>query len=121
MSIISQIDHTRKTLIENVTNLISSAKIYEKELENRIGGFNQKINQLPKIEKQYIVLQRKYQLNEETVKYLQSKKYEASLAKAGTESDHKIIDSARLDGNKPVSPNKDLSYFLGIFSPIWDL
>ena len=29
--------------------------------------------------------------------YLQNKKYEASLAKAGTESDHKVIDYARLD------------------------
>ena len=54
---------------------------------------------------------KKQQLNEETAKYLQTKRYEASLAKAGTNSDHKIIDTARLDSDVPVFPNKSYIYF----------
>ena len=45
---------------------------------------------------------------------LQQKRYEASLAKAGTESDHKVIDPARLDSETPIKPKKKLSYLLAI-------
>jgi capsular polysaccharide biosynthesis protein len=54
--------------------------------------------------------------------YLRNKKYEASLAKAGTESDHKVIDYARLDSEIPVSPRNSVAYFfcliLGLLLPI---
>tara|TARA_B100000902_G_scaffold25426_1_gene30550 strand:+ start:3809 stop:6235 length:2427 start_codon:yes stop_codon:yes gene_type:complete len=120
-AIISQIIHTKETIIENVRNLISSAAIYEKDLKNRINKFNTKINKLPQAEKNYIILKRKYEYNEQTAIYLQEKRYEASLAKAGTESDHKVIDPARLDSQKPISPKKSLIYFfsliIGLFIP----
>ena len=32
--------------------------------------------------------------------------YEASLAKAGTESDHKVIDPGMLDNQTPIKPRK---------------
>ena len=113
-SIISQIEHTKRTIIENVTNLIASASIYENELKGRINSFNYKINKLPEAEKNYLILKRKHEANEQTVGYLQQKRYEASLAKAGTESDHKVIDPARLDSETPIRPKKKLSYLLAI-------
>jgi len=121
-AVISQIEHTKSTIIENVSNLIASASIYENELKNRISSFNNKINQLPEAEKNYLILKRKHEYNEQTAVYLQQKRYEASLAKAGTESDHKVIDPARLDSEIPIKPRKSLSYFLsvlcGLFIPI---
>ncbi len=121
-AILSQIEHSKNTIIENISNLIASASIYEKDLKNRVTKFNKKINQLPEAEKKYVILKRKYEYNEQTAVYLQQKRYEASLAKAGTESDHKVIDSARLDNDKPIYPKKGLAYFiafiLGIITPI---
>ena len=121
-AVIAQIEHTKKTIIENVTNLISSASIYKKDLINRINTFNKNINQLPEAEKNYLILKRKYEYNEKTAVYLQQKKYEASLAKAGTEADHAVIDKARLDSDVPIKPRKSLAYFIamivGIFIPI---
>lgn len=111
-AVLAQIEHTKQTIIENIKNLISSAAIYENDLKNRINQFNSKINKLPEAEKKYIVLKRKYQYNEQTAIYLQQKRYEASLAKAGTESDHKVIDAARLDSQRPIKPKKTLTYFL---------
>ena len=111
-AVLAQIEHTKQTIIENIKNLISSAAIYENDLKNRINQFNSKINKLPEAEKKYIILKRKYQYNEQTAIYLQQKRYEASLAKAGTESDHKVIDAARLDSQKPIKPKKTLTYFL---------
>ena len=121
-AIISQIEHTKNTIIENVSNLISSASIYENDLKERINLFNKNINQLPEAEKNYLILKRKYEYNEQTTIYLQQKRYEASLAKAGTESDHKVIDPARLDSEIPIKPRKSLTYFIsiliGLFIPI---
>ena len=122
IAVLSQINHTKKIIIENVNNLISSASIYEVDLIDRITIFNKKINKLPEAEKDYLILRRKYEYNEQTAIYLQQKRYEASLAKAGTESDHKVIDFARLDSEKPTSPRKSLTYFIallfGILIPI---
>ena len=121
-AIVSQIEHTKNTIIENVNNLIASASIYEEELKNRITSFNNKINKLPEAQKKYLILKRQYEYNEKTSVYLQQKRYEASLAKAGTESDHKVIDPARLDSAIPVKPRKRLAYFMailiGFFIPI---
>ena len=122
IAVLSQINHTKKIIIENVNNLISSASIYEVDLIDRITIFDKKINKLPEAEKDYLILRRKYEYNEQTAIYLQQKRYEASLAKAGTESDHKVIDFARLDSEKPTSPRKSLTYFIallfGILIPI---
>jgi capsular exopolysaccharide synthesis family protein len=121
-AMVSQIAHTKNTIIENVNNLISSASIYEEELKNRITSFNNKINKLPEAQKKYLILKRQYEYNEKTSVYLQQKRYEASLAKAGTESDHKVIDPARLDNAIPIKPRKGLAYFIailiGFFIPI---
>ena len=114
IAVLSQINHTKKTIIENVNNLISSASIYEVDLIDRITTFDKKINKLPEAEKDYLILRRKYEYNEQTAIYLQQKRYEASLAKAGTESDHKVIDFARLDNEKPISPRKSLAYFIAL-------
>ena len=114
IAVLSQINHTKKTIIENVNNLISSASIYEVDLIDRITTFDKKINKLPEAEKDYLILRRKYEYNEQTAIYLQQKRYEASLAKAGTESDHKVIDYARLDNEKPISPRKSLAYFIAL-------
>lgn len=122
LAVLSQITHTKATIIENVKNLISSASIYEKDLKNRINTFTSRINKLPEVEKNYLILKRKHEYNEQTAIYLQQKRYEASLAKAGTESDHKVIDPARLDNERPIKPRKSLAYFiallLGLILPI---
>jgi len=114
IAILSQINHTKKTIIENVNNLISSASIYEVDLIDRITTFDKKINKLPEAEKDYLILRRKYEYNEQTSIYLQQKRYEVSLAKAGTESDHKVIDFARLDSEEPISPRKSLANFIAL-------
>ena len=122
ISIITQIKNTKEILIENLSNLISNTKIYENDLLKRQDNYNNSINSLPQYQKEYINLKREYLYNEQTLAYLQNKKYEASLAKAGTESDHKVIDYARLDSEIPVSPKSSVTYFfcllLGLFIPI---
>ena len=123
ISIITQIKSTKEILIENLSNLISNTKIYENDLLKRQDNYNNSINSLPQYQKEYINLKREYLYNEQTLAYLQNKKYEASLAKAGTESDHKVIDYARLDSEIPVSPKSSVTYFFFIhfFTNIFEI
>ncbi|MAU37092.1 MAG: hypothetical protein CMD14_06950 [Flavobacteriales bacterium] len=121
-AIISQIEQTKSAIIENVSNLIAAASISENDLKKRINTFRNDLKGLPTAQKEYLILKRKYEYNEQTSVYLQQKRYEASLAKAGTESDHKVIDPARLDSEVPVKPRKNLAYFIavliGLFIPV---
>ena len=66
---------------------------------------------LPKSERDFVQLQRKFDLSENIYKYLLEKKEEAKIAEAGNVSDHKVIDYARLDSKRPSSPNKRISFF----------
>ena len=122
ISLLAQIKSTKEILIENLNNLVATSKIYEEDLLARITDYSSSINRLPKHQKEYINLKREFLYNEQTLVYLQNKKYEASLAKAGTESDHKVIDYARLDSEIPVSPRNSVAYFFcllfGMLLPI---
>ena len=72
-SIVNQIEYTKKTIIENVTNLISSAKLTNKELKNRINSFDNSLKNFTSAEKEYIVLKRRYDYHVATEKYLTEK------------------------------------------------
>ena len=89
--------------------------ISKNELRARIKGFETEIETLPKSERDYVYLQRKFTLSENIYKYLLEKKEEAKIAKAGNVSDHKVIDFARLDSKEPISPKKNLAYFIALF------
>ena len=114
ISIESQIRNLKSNLIENIKNIIASSQISKNDLKSRVKSFETEIETLPKSERDYVYLQRKFTLSENIYKYLLEKKEEAKIAKAGNVADHKVIDVARLDSKTPISPKRNLSYFLAI-------
>ena len=121
-SIVNQIDYTKKTIIENVKNLIYSAKLTNKELKNRINSFDNSLKNFTNAEKEYIVLKRRYDYHLETEKYLTEKRYDAEIIAEGATPGITIIDPAMMESNIPVKPRKTLIYFfafcLSIILPI---
>ena len=114
-SVLSQISFTKKSIIENLKNLISSTKSAERTLQNRVNDFNKEIKNLPDSEKKYVKLNREFMQSERIVNYLILKKQETEIAKEGTEPDHRIIDTAgKNDSDIPVSPRKKVSYLIGL-------
>ena len=114
-SILSQISFTKKSIIENLKNLISSTKSAERTLQNRVNDFNKEIKNLPDSEKKYVKLNREFMQSERIVNYLILKKQETEIAKEGTEPDHRIIDTAgKNDSDIPVTPRKKVSYLIGL-------
>ena len=114
-SVLSQISFTKKSIIENLKNLISSTKSAERTLQNRVNDFNKEIKNLPDSEKKYVKLNREFMQSERIVNYLILKKQETEIAKEGTEPDHRIIDTAgKNDSDIPVTPRKKVSYLIGL-------
>ena len=118
----AQIEKTQNTLIENVNGLVSSVEIELGELNKGINKTMNRVDRLPKNERELINIQRKFQLNDELYNYLQEKRAEAAIAQASNIADHKVLDYATLKGNGPSSPNSGVTYamyvVLGILLPI---
>ena len=121
ISIQKQILSTKEKLIENIENIISSSELSLKDINSRIVEIEGLIGELPQNERILLNIQRKFNLNENIYNYLLEKRAEASITKASNISDHKIIDSPRLESKLPIKPNTTLTYvlsiLLGIFLP----
>ena len=114
-SVLSQISHTKKSIIENLKNLISSTNIAKRNLEDRSIVFNSQINELPSKEKEYVKLKRKFIQSENIVNYLILKEQETTIAKEGTEADHKVLDPAGdKDSLIPISPKNNLNFIIAL-------
>ncbi len=114
-SIVSQINFSKNSIIENLKNLISSTNKAKKELENRVNIFDNEINSLPENERQYIKLKREFLQTEINLNYLNEKLHATSIAKEGTISDHEILDIAgKHDSDKHLHPKNKLSYILSL-------
>jgi len=125
ISIQKQILSTKEKLIENIENIISSSELTLRDINSRIVEIESLIGELPQNERILLNIQRKFNLNENIYNYLLEKRAEASITKASNISDHKIIDSPRLESKLPIKPNTTLIYvisvMLGIFLPTFGL
>ncbi len=113
-SLISKIESTKKSLIENVNNIINTSDIAIQNVNNRIIQEEKLISNLPQSERVLVNIQRKFNLNESIYTYLLEKRAEAAIALAGNVADHKVLDIARLESRLPISPKKNISYLLGL-------
>lgn len=121
ISVNSQIDQTKGVLKENLRNIIYNVKLLIKDYESRLVEIEKKVQDLPKTERSYLKIERKFKLSEGLYTFLMQKRAEAGIAKAGNIADNKIIDYAK--SNKvPLSPKTSLAYaiaiLLGLVIPI---
>ena len=112
-AILSDISFTKQSIIENVTNLISSTKTIEKDLKSRILIADNQIEKLPEAEQELWKITRNIEHYKTFVNYLTDKKLNTDILIEGTTSDHKIIDSA-MGPENPLSPNRKLNLLLAL-------
>ncbi|HQH18302.1 MAG TPA: polysaccharide biosynthesis tyrosine autokinase [Bacteroidales bacterium] len=103
---------TKSSLIEQIKNSLSLAKISLKEINKRISLSEESINKLPGTERDLLTIQRKFNLNDETYSFLMEKKAEASISKASNLSNNMIVDPAELEAQ--VSPNTKMAYLIAL-------
>ncbi len=117
-----QIDNLKKTITENISYVVKTTDISIDELNKRISKIEAQISRIPKTERQLTGIERKFRLNDAIYNYLMEKRAEANITRASNLPDNEIIEPAKMEGTRPVTPNKTLNYlvafFLGLFIPL---
>ncbi|PCH70518.1 MAG: hypothetical protein COC06_04560 [Bacteroidales bacterium] len=96
---------------ESIRKTKEDISIRRKELQIYLAKVEQQFDKLPSNEKQMVILEREFRLNQEMYNFLTQKKLEASIVKAATISFHQILEFG-VPGSEPVSPNKKLILFV---------
>jgi capsular exopolysaccharide synthesis family protein len=107
-----QNEETRKALMENVTNGIERLNLSIRQTNRKIAAVDTLINMLPTTEKEFINIQRKFDLNNTVYTYLLEKRAESGIAKASNLPDNRIIDYASSSGQ--VKPKTRKNYMVAL-------
>jgi capsular exopolysaccharide synthesis family protein len=120
-SLEAKITETKKNLIENTDNIIKTSEISLKEIESRISGIESTIDELPASQREFLVIERKFKLNDAIYTYLLTKRSEVQISKASNVPSNEILDQASSDDFELVSPNTRMNFIiaflLGLFIP----
>jgi capsular exopolysaccharide synthesis family protein len=102
-----QIADTRASLIENIKSIKRNLELTNRALSSQLSGYESQIRQMPEVERQFLSIQRRFEVNQNIYIYLLQKKAETSIAKAAAISDNKVLDEAVL-AEDPVEPDKKI-------------
>ncbi len=115
-----EIEQTKSVLEDKLHSLIEASDILMKEINDRITRVENRFEQLPGTDRQFLNIQRRVSLSDATYNYLMEKRAEAGIAMASNVPDHKIVDRARSTG--VVAPNTQRNYtfafILGLGAPL---
>jgi tyrosine-protein kinase Etk/Wzc len=115
LALLNETIHNLKlVIIENARNNIGALDISLKNVDDRITMVENEIHNLPVTERQYINIERRFNLNNGIYIYLLQKRAEAGIAKASNIADNKILDPAHVDNAVRVSPKNSLNYMLAL-------
>lgn len=108
-----QINDARKILAENAKNSLINIKQSISDIDNRLRLVSEEIKRLPVTERQFINIQRTFDINNTIYTYLLEKRAEAGIAKASNVPDNRIIDQAKISDASMVLPKKKQNYTIG--------
>jgi len=109
-----KIKNTKKTLVDNVSNMIEVSTISLTDLNNRIFQIRKNLNVLPKNERELVNIQRRFDFNDNVYNYLLEKRAEAGIAIASNSVEKTIVDRPYQVGSGPVSPNTRLIFLAAL-------
>lgn len=112
-----ELNRTRSFLLNSVQNTLSTNRAKISSLEKSIAEVNGDFSKLPGIEKDILMLKRRFLTQEQVYAFLLEKRAEAAIGAASTISFHKILERAPIPKN-PLTPQKGLiiglSGFIGV-------
>jgi tyrosine-protein kinase Etk/Wzc len=108
----AQLESIRKSLIENTSSMMERSKLALSDVEDQNGQLETRLRQLPATERDYVNIERRYNLDAETYTFLLQKLSEAQIAKASNIPDSQILEEARK--GIPVEPRKSRNYLFAL-------
>ena len=109
-----QIVTTKKALLENVNNIVENAQMSLNEIDRRIASLEGESRRLPDKQQQLINYQRNFKFSEDTYKYLMQRRAEAQILKASNTPDNEILDIARAERTRKISPRTSMNYLIAL-------
>ena len=109
-----QIVTTKRALLENVNNIVDNAQMSLNEIDRRIALLEGESRRLPDKQQQLINYQRNFKFNEDTYKYLMQRRAEAQILKASNTPDNEILDIARIETTRKISPRTAMNYLIAL-------
>ncbi|MBL7938823.1 MAG: polysaccharide biosynthesis tyrosine autokinase [Flavobacteriales bacterium] len=117
-----KIKNLTASLAQTAEGLVEQAEFSLAEVNRRLGGISYQFSELPRQERELVNIQRKFKLSENLYNYLMEKRAEAGIAIASDQVDKSIVDQARMQGMKHISPSKGKilggALFLGLLLPV---
>jgi capsular exopolysaccharide synthesis family protein len=117
MPLNAEIDLTRASLLENIRNIRKGLIRKQSELDQAITDYRNRIERIPTTERELLEIERRFRIQESLYLFLLQKRAELSISLAATESDTRLIDSARLMPG-PISPIPQRAYSIAIILSI---
>ena len=115
----SQIRYTKDALLENLNNLNRATEISMSELSKNIASIQLGLSKLPVTEREFLNIERKFNVNDGIYNYLLEKRAEASIAKASSTPDNKLIDVANIYDGGMISPKSKTLYTSSIIAALF--
>ena len=113
----AEIELTRSSLLENIENIEKSLANKQDDLKKSLREYQSRISRIPTTERELLQIERKFRIQESLYLFLLEKRAELAISLSATESDTRIVDSARvLPG--PISPVPQRAYSIAIIISI---
>lgn len=113
----AEIELTRSSLLENIKNIEKSLENTANELRTKLRDNQSRVEQIPTTQRELLEIERKFRIQENLYIFLLQKHAELSISLAATESDTRLIDTARvLPG--PISPVPQRAFSIALLLAI---
>ncbi|TRX70279.1 tyrosine-protein kinase [Carboxylicivirga sp. M1479] len=108
----SKIDVTVDLLNKSINQVLHNFGLEKSKIEKEMATIIQDMERLPELERDYLIIDRTYKLNDAIYTFLLQKHSETQISKASNVPDNEIIDNASISAL--VSPNKSSDYKKGL-------
>ena len=105
-----EIENTKAALKENMRSIITTTNIKIDDMEERIGVTDSEFNKLPRVEREFLEIQRKYKVFNTLYDFLLKRKSEVEIQRAANLPDHEIFDRAGDTGISTISKSPKSNY-----------
>ncbi|WP_299708101.1 tyrosine-protein kinase [uncultured Pontibacter sp.] len=113
LNITDQLANLRANIVENLTNIKRGLTITRNNLKASMAQFENRIQQVPSIERELLEIQRQQGIKQGLYLYLLQKREESAVSLAAAVSISRVLDPA-MASDLPVKPKKQLIYILAI-------
>lgn len=105
LEIDQNISNIKISLVENLNNIKNQSKLLVADLESQIKLIEKDLNNIPLAERQFLNINRKFNISDKLYTYLLEKRAEAGIAGASVIADNKVIDKTIVTGRTYPIPN----------------